>query len=115
MKNEYLQSIIRDLEILSKKQKVAIWKRIAQELQKPTRSRRTVNVSKLAQYAKDGETMIVPGKVLGVGETDKAIRVVAYEFSQTAKEKILAQKGTCKTIVEEMKKNPKGNKLRIIG
>ncbi len=114
-KNTILQSIIRDLEVLSKKEKVAIWKRVAADLQKPTRAKREVNVAKLAQYAKDSETMLVPGKILGTGQIDIPISVVGYAISDAAKAKIIAAKGTCKTIEEEMKKNPKGSKLRIIG
>ncbi len=114
-KNIILQSLIRDLEILAKKENVAIWKRIANDLQKPTRSKRELSVSKLQTFAKKGETMIVPGKILGNGNIDEPITVVSHQISKTAKDKIIAAKGSYRTISEEMKQNPKGNKIRIIG
>ena len=115
MKNNIMQSLIVSLEKLSKKQDVKIWKRIAKDLSKPTRSRRSVNVSKLAEFAKDGETIIVPGKVLGNGTISTKVDVVAYQISDTAAAKIKEAKGTSRSLEEEMKKNPKGSKLRIIG
>jgi len=43
------------------------WKRIAEDLRRPTRERRTINVYKIEKFAQDGETIVVPGKVLSVG------------------------------------------------
>jgi large subunit ribosomal protein L18e len=115
MKNNIMQSLIVSLEQLSKKQDVAVWKRIAKDLSKPTRSRRSVNVSKLAEVAKDSETIIVPGKILGNGTITTKVDVVAYQISDAAAAKIKEAKGTYRSLEEEMKKNPKGSKLRIVG
>jgi large subunit ribosomal protein L18e len=71
-------------------------------------------VYKLNQHSKDGETIIVPGKVLGVGELDHKVNVAALSFSTEAEEKIGAN-GTCMSIEELMKKDPKGSKVRILG
>jgi len=56
----------------------------------------------------------VPGKVLGTGELNKKITVAAYTFSEQAVQKINA-KGKCLSIKELVEKNPKGNKVRIMG
>jgi len=93
---------------------VAIWKRVATDLEAPTRRRRIVNVYKLDKYTKDNDTVIVPGKVLGSGELSKKIVVAAYTFSEQALQKINA-KGKAITIKELVEKNPKGNKVRIMG
>lgn len=115
MKNTQLQQTIEELKESSKKNKAPIWARVAKDLSKPTRSRRTVNLTKIEKYTKDGESIIVPGKVLGTGIIAKKATVVAYQFSETAAKKIAAAGGSIKTISEELKKNTKGSKLRIIG
>lgn len=112
--NENLQNLILELKKTSVEQDVNIWNRIAKDLSRSTRQRREVNVSRINKNTKDGETIIVPGKVLSLGELDHKVTVAAYSFSQSAKEKIEA-KGKTMTIQELIKDNPKGSKVRIIG
>lgn len=92
---------------------IALWKRIAEEIEKPTKSMPSVNISKIDKYLREGETAIVPGKVLSVGNQTKNITVAAFKFSEAAKEKI-NKKGKALTIEELLKTNPKGNKVRIL-
>ncbi len=115
MKNEELERLIRELKKKSIEEKVKIWKRIASDLEKPTRNRRIINLSKIDRYTKDNETIIVPGKVLGSGELNKKVVIAAYSFSDQALSKIKLCNGKAVNIEELMKKNPKGNKVRIIG
>lgn len=109
-----LQTLIQELRELSSKQKVALWKRVADDLSRATRQRREVNLYQLQKYVRDDETAVVPGKVLSVGELNKKITVAAYQFSAAAKSNI-NKTGKAISIHELMKKNPKGNKVRIIG
>jgi len=112
--NQYLRSLIDELRDLSKQQKVNLWDRIAEDLEKSTRRRRTVNIYKIDKYTRDDETAIVPGKVLSIGKLNKKIKVAAFQFSDQAKEKINLV-GKALTIKELIKENPKGSKVRIIG
>ncbi|MBI2668257.1 50S ribosomal protein L18e [Candidatus Woesearchaeota archaeon] len=91
------------------------WKRIEEDLLKPTRQRRIVNIYKIEKYARDGETVIVPGKVLSVGELHKKVQVAAMTFSAEARSKIVAAKGTAMSIEELLHKNPDGKGVRILG
>jgi|SRR3989344_1375843 len=109
-----LQKLIEELRKLSYEQNVNIWKRIAKDLERPRRIRREVNLYRLEKNIKDGETAIVPGKVLSLGEFTKKNTVAAYCFSKTAEEKI-NKTGKAISIQELIKKNPKGSKVRIIG
>lgn len=112
--NPILINLVRNLRKTSIDNKVKIWKTIASELERPTRSRRAVNLERISRVCKDGETIIVPGKVLASGELDKKITIAAFDFSQEALSKI-SQKGEAITIQELIDKNPKGSKVRIIG
>jgi len=109
--NQNLINLIKELKTVSIKNKVPLWKRIATELEKPTRKRRKVNIFHIEKNAKDGETIIIPGKVLATGELTKKVKVAALNFSEQAKNKIK----DIITINELIKQNPKGKKIRIIG
>ena len=112
--NEYLIDLIKTLKKTSIERKVNIWKAIAVELEKPTRSRRVVNLERINRVGNDNETIIVPGKVLASGDLDKKLTIAAFNFSQEALNKI-NKKGSAITIQELLEKNPKGSKVRIIG
>ena len=107
--------LIESLKTAAISKNVPLWKRIATELEKPSRSKREVNVYKIEQVARDGEIIIVPGKVLGSGELSKKITVAALSFSESARNKIIAHKGEALTINELLTKNPQGSKVRIMG
>lgn len=112
--NVNLKKLIADLKSLSTKEKVNIWKRIAQDLSRPTRIRRRVNLKQINRVVNDNDTIIVPGKVLSYGELDKKITIAAYQYSEGALEK-LSKKAKVLSIRDIMKENPKGKRLRIIG
>lgn len=112
--NPHVQQLISSLQQKSRDNNSALWRRIAHDLGKPSRQRRSVNVYKIDQVAREGETVIVPGKVLSMGELTKPLDVAALSFSQEALKKI-NQKGKALTIPELLEKNPKGQKVRIIG
>jgi large subunit ribosomal protein L18e len=109
-----LKSLIIDLKKLSTKEKVAIWKRVANDLNKPSRSRSEVSVEDIEAHIRTGEIALVPGKILSQGELNKKVTVAAFKFSDAAKEKI-NKSGKAITIQQLMKENPKGKKVRILG
>ena len=108
-----LRSLKNLISTLSRS-KAPIWKRVASDLEKPTRIRREVNLYKLNKSVRDGETAVVPGKVLSIGEITKPITIAAFRFSAEAKAKI-TKKGKAISIAELHKSNPEGKKVRIIG
>ena len=114
MKNTQLQTLVRSLKRLGIEQDCKLWKRVATDLERPTRIRRMINVYKIAQHAKEGDIIIVPGKVLGDGEISTKVTIAAYQFSDVARDK-LGKAGKVLTIQELMKENPKGQKVRILG
>ncbi|MBU0614644.1 MAG: 50S ribosomal protein L18e [Nanoarchaeota archaeon] len=111
MKNEVLQGLVTEL----KKSGEPIWKRVAMDLERPTRQRRIVNLTRINQYSKENETVIIPGKVLGSGTLDHKVVIAAYQFSQSAAEKITEAGSKMLTINELIKESPKGKKIRILG
>ena len=115
MKNVTLQRTIEELKKKSLDEKVNIWKRVANDLEKPTRQRRIINLFSINLHSKEGETIVVPGKILGTGDLNKKLTIAAYDFSDKAQKKIRKSGSTAMTLKEFMSKNPKGNKVRILG
>jgi large subunit ribosomal protein L18e len=112
--NYQLKLLIEELEKKSVESGVKLWKRLAYDLKKPSRQRRIVNLYKIDRWAREGETVVVPGKVLNLGELNKKVDVAAFCFSQAAKDKINKIAKTM-SIKELMEKNPGGKKVRILG
>lgn len=115
LKNDQVMELVKSLKTLSIEKKVPLWKRVASELEKPTRARREVNIYKIDACARDGEIVIVPGKVLGTGSLSKKVSVAALNFSDSAKAKIESNNGEVLSIKDLMDKNPSASKVRIMG
>jgi len=113
--NPHLQDLIKDLKKLGSLQKVNIWKRIALDLSRPTRIRRKVNLERIEKNLKAGETALIPGKLLSLGQLTKKAEIAAYQVSEKAKQKIEKSGSKFITIQDLMKQNPNGKKVRIIG
>jgi len=112
--NPNLVKLIDELLKASAMNDAPIWKDIAERLAKPKRLYAEVNVSKIQRYAKEGETIIVPGKVLGRGKITKPVTVAALSFSESARRKIIEAGGKCLTIKELLEINPTGSGVRIM-
>ena len=106
--------LLKDLIMRLKKRKVKIWRDVAEKLNKPTRRRIEVNLLKINRYAKEGETIIVPGIVLSTGQLNKKLTIAAWRFSANAKKKIEASGSKAISIEELIKINPKGSNVRIM-
>jgi large subunit ribosomal protein L18e len=113
--NPNFVSLIRLLEKKSKENNAAIWRDIAEKLNRPKKSRIAINVSRINRYTKENEEVVVPGKVLGAGLIDHPTMVAALDFSDQARIKIVNAKGKCLLISEIVEANPKGSNIRIIG
>ena len=98
--------------ILAKKNKG--WLEVAGILSGPRRKRTNVNLGKIDEEAKEGEIIVIPGKVLSLGEINKKIKLAALGFSEIAREKLLNSKSEAVTILEEIKKNPSAKGIKIL-
>lgn len=114
-KNSNMQELIENLNRLGYEHDSNVWKAVAKNLNRPTRNRYELSISKLDKNTKSKDTVIVPGAMLGPGEIKKPVTVAALKFSKEAKENIEKAGGTCLEIEELMEKNPKGHKVMIMG
>lgn len=92
-----------------------LWKRVAKDLDKPSRQRRKVNLYTINKTIRKEEIALVPGKVLSLGNLDKKITIAALDFSDQALLKIKASGSKAIFLRELFKTNPEGKMVRIIG
>lgn len=111
--NPLTAKLVQKLRDAHFKTKTAIWGTVADKICRATRKRIEVNLSQLNRLAGEGETLVVPGKVLAAGGLSKKVNVAAFAFSQVAKKKIVAAKGSCMTLDELLSKNPKGTGVKL--
>ncbi|MEK6741925.1 MAG: 50S ribosomal protein L18e, partial [Nanoarchaeota archaeon] len=90
------------------------WLEVASILSSPRRESIDLNLGQIDFLAKEGDVVVIPGKVLSQGEIKKKIRVVAYKFSEKAKEKLLKEKIQISSIMDEIKKNPEAKGVRVL-
>jgi large subunit ribosomal protein L18e len=101
-----------DTIIAAKKQKA--WVEVAGLLAAPRKNYPNMNLDKINKDSKEGESVLIPGKVLSQGNIDKKLKVVALAFSETAKEKLKNSGCQVSSITEEIKSNPEAKGLKIL-
>ena len=112
--NPNITELIRNLKKKSNSEEAAIWKDVAKRLGRSTRRKAQVNLSTINRYSSEDETVLIPGKVLGSGEINHKVQVVALSFSKSAQEKIESAGGECLNIGTAMEINPKGSNIKIL-
>ena len=98
----------------AKKTGSALWLQVAGILSGPRRNKIETNLNEIENATKEGDSVVVAGKVLSQGEISKKIAVIAFGFSEKAREKLLKTKSHATAMLEEIKKNPRANGIRIL-
>ena len=115
MTNAIVLHMAKELKDASKKNKAPIWLRLAELALKPSSARRTVNVSEIDRLTKDGDVIVVPGKVLGTGGMSHKITLCSFSISNSGAQKILGVGGKILSYSELVKNHPTGKGVTIIG
>jgi len=90
------------------------WKEVASVLSGSQKNRPNINLEDVNKEAKDGEIVVVPGKVLSQGDVSNKLKVVALNFSDKAREKLLKAGCEVSNMLEEIKSNPEAKGIRIL-
>ncbi len=77
-----------------KKKNAKLWKDVYRLASKPRRQRVIINLIRLNRIAEEGDSVVIPGKILGVGRVEHKFSVAAIEYSSSAAEKL--SKAGCK-------------------
>mgnify|MGYP001570412643 FL=1 len=106
--SEELVETIRD----AKKHKN--WLYVAGVLAGSRNNWKSLNLEQINKEIKEGEGIIVLGKVLSQGNLTKKAKVIAFGFSENAKDKLKNSGCEAIKIKDEIKKNPDAKGLRIL-
>jgi len=88
--------------------KSLFWRRVLELLSAASRKKPGVNISRIAAYAKEGMTVVVPDKVLGSGALRAKITVAAVSFSAGARKAVESAGGKAISIADAAKKSANG-------
>ncbi len=109
-----MQVLDRSLRKKARENEAPIWNAVREMLAVPKRRRISVNISKINRNSRDGDTLVVPGKVLSYGRLDHKATVAAYDFSQKAVYKIVSSGGEAISLEALIHRNPKGRGVKLI-
>lgn len=96
--------------ILAKKN--SSWNEVASIMTTSTKRLPQINLSKIEST--DAKTIVIPGKVLSQGEITKKLKVVAFKFSEKAKEKLKNAGCEITSIIKEIESNKDAKDIIIL-
>ena len=102
------------VETIIKAKKHLGWVGIAKILSSPRKNKVQVNLEKIEKQTKEGDVIVIPGKVLGEGEISKKIKIVAIDFSDKARKKLKNKNCEIMSILGEINKNPKAQEIKVL-
>lgn len=102
------------IEAVNVAKKQAAWLPVAKILSGPLQNYFTFNLSEIDKHAKEGDTIVILGKVLGSGDLSKKVRICALSISSSAKDKLKKTKSEFVTLADEIKKNPKAEGIKLL-
>ncbi|HNZ52154.1 MAG: 50S ribosomal protein L18e [Candidatus Diapherotrites archaeon ADurb.Bin253] len=105
-------SVLAETILAGKKQEA--WVQIVGMLSGPRRKRICLNLDEIDANSKEGENVLIPGKVLSQGKVNKKLKVIALDFSEKAKEKLLSEKCQVTYIIDEIKSNASAKGIKIL-
>ena len=112
--NDALMDEIVFLEKSAKKNKAQVWADAARLLSVSRRRRVEVNLGKLAKFTKANAVVVVPGKLLGIGELKHKVTVAAWSSAKGVREKIAKAGGKMVTVRELVDANPEGKGVIVM-
>ena len=115
MTNQIVQRLAYDLKKASKSNDAPIWLKLSKMALKTSRARRTVNLNKISQLTKDGDVVVVPGKVLGTGSMSHKITLCSFSISNAAASKVLESGGKIASFDDMTKQFPTGKGVTLLG
>ncbi|MFX0187409.1 MAG: 50S ribosomal protein L18e [Candidatus Hodarchaeota archaeon] len=107
--NYYVRKLVRDLW----KTKRRIWKKVSKKISGPRRNRVEANLYRINKKTKNNDVIVVPGKILGIGDLDHKLTIACLSSSKSAKKKIEASGSKLITINELLEQNPKGENVKV--
>lgn len=112
--NKFLIKTLNLLRRSAYRYNAPIWRRVRELMERPKRRRVAVNISKINRYSRDGDIVVVPGRVLSSGYIDHKVVIAAFSYSEMAVKKLRDAGCEILSIEDLVKKYPNGSGVKII-
>jgi len=96
------------------KTKIKIWRAVSKILQKPRRNLAEINLMRLNKLTQKGDIVVIPAKVLGIGNMDHEITAGVFKISKLAYAKMKKANCNIMSLEELLEKYPFGSGIKII-
>ena len=73
-----------------------------------------LNLGQVSRHSKEGDTVVVPGKVLSSGVPTPKLTIAAFKFSPRALIKVEKAGGRCIPLARLVEENPNGTNVRLL-
>lgn len=90
------------------------WLALAKKLAGSTRRQLSLNLSEIEEKTTAGDTVVIAGKILALGELSKKVRIASLSISASAKEKLKKTKSDWIPLYQEIQSNPKAEGVKIL-
>ncbi len=107
--NFYHRKLIRDLW----KTKRRIWRKVSKKLSGPRKNAIHANLYRIDKRTKNNDVIVVPGKILGLGQLTHKLTIASLTSSKSAKNKIEASGSKLISIGELLEQNPSGENVKV--
>jgi large subunit ribosomal protein L18e len=107
--NYFHRKLIRELW----KTKRRIWKKLSKKISSPRSNKIEANLYRINKKTKVDDVIVIPGKVLGIGELNHKLTIACLECSTPAKKKIEQSGSKLLSINELLEQNPEGKNIKI--
>lgn len=101
------------VETIISAKKTKAWSEIAGLISTSRKNQPSINISEINKEVKEGDIIIIPGKVLSQGEINKKVKIAALGFSGKAREKLIKAGSEVISILKEIKLNPNAKGIKI--
>lgn len=112
--DERIKQTVDKLLELSRTNSSSLWRDLAKRLSGGRRRYASINLEKIDKLSNEGDTLVVPGSILGSGNLSKKLTLSSLRISQKALDKLKSAGCTYKTIEELSTENPKGSNIKIM-
>jgi large subunit ribosomal protein L18e len=112
--DEKLYRIAIMAEKAGRKSNSRFWLAFARELLRNREFRAEINLGQVSRLTSPGETVVIPGKLLGDGEIEHPVRISSISASSSAISKLIKAGGEYVPIERLISENPDGKKLKLL-
>ena len=90
------------------------WIKYAKMFSMSTKKHSAVNLTEIDKQTSMGDTVLVPGRVLSVGDITKKVKICSFGISRQALEKLKKTKSTWCSIIDEIKSNSRAEGIKVL-